>query len=129
MTKKTRIRNLTTDQISEIIVKYTVKNKSKQDLANEYNIGINAISILLNKHGIENDTVQVNMRISDSLAKKLDYIRRNTSNRTDTARRILTTGIENIYKSFFSLLDIKFVTCNGNDVLYFTQFNPIGRKV
>ena len=49
MTKKTRIRNLTTDQISEIIVKYTVKNKSKQDLANEYNIGINAISILLNK--------------------------------------------------------------------------------
>ena len=97
MTKKTRIRNLTTDQISEIIVKYTVKNKSKQDLANEYNIGINAISILLNKHGIENDTVQVNMRISDSLSRKLDYIRRNTSNRTDTARRILTTGIENIY--------------------------------
>ena len=44
-----------------------------------------------------NDTVQVNMRINDSLARKLDYIRKNTSNRTDTARRILTTGIENTY--------------------------------
>ena len=97
MTKKTRIRKLTTDQISEIIVKYTVKNKSKQDLANEYNIGINAISILLNKHGIENNTVQVNMRINDSLARKLDYIRKNTSTRTDTARKILTKGIENTY--------------------------------
>ena len=29
MTKKTRIRNLTTNQISEIIVKYTVKNKDE----------------------------------------------------------------------------------------------------
>ena len=96
MTKKTRIRNLTTDQISEIIVKYTVKNKSKKDLANEYNIGINAISIILNKHGIENDTVQLNMRISNSLVRKLDRIRRNTS-RTDTAREILTRGLENIY--------------------------------
>ena len=99
MTKKTRIRNLTTDQISEIIVKYTVKNKSKQDLANEYNIGINAISILLNKHGIENDTVQVNMRISNSLIRKLDYIKRYKliSSRTDTARGILTNSIENLY--------------------------------
>ena len=99
MTKKTRIRNLTTDQISEIIVKYTVKNKSKQDLANEYNIGINAISILLNKHGIENDTVQLNMRISNSLVRKLDHIKRDKliSSRTDTARKILTLAIENLY--------------------------------
>ena len=99
MTKKTRIRNLTTDQISEIIVKYTVKNKSKQDLANEYNIGINAISILLNKHGIENDTVQLNMRISNSLIRKLDYLKRDKlmSSRTDTARAILTGAIENLY--------------------------------